>query len=183
MFKIIETGFDSLFIFEPQVFGDERGYFFESYNSAKFKELGIDTNFVQDNESKSVKGVVRGLHFQLKPHAQTKLVRVVSGRIIDVALDLRQNSPTFGLYFPVELSCSNKRQLYIPQGFAHGFSVISDIAIVNYKCDNLYSKEYERGINPSDTNLNIDWKLQNSQQIISQKDINSPPFNKTDFYF
>jgi dTDP-4-dehydrorhamnose 3,5-epimerase len=183
MFKLIETGFNGLLLVEPVVFNDDRGYFFESYNAAKFAELGISTNFVQDNESKSKYGVIRGLHYQLNPYAQTKLVRVVQGRIIDIALDLRRDSQTFGSYYAVELSDNNKRQFYIPKGFAHGFSVISEIAIVNYKCDNFYSKESERGINPLDADLNIDWQIQKSNQIISGKDINSPDFNNVDYFF
>ena len=183
MFKLIETGFNGLLLFEPVVFNDDRGYFFESYNAAKFAEIGITTNFVQDNESKSKYGVIRGLHYQLNPYAQTKLVRVVQGRIIDIALDLRRDSQTFGSYYAVELSDNNKRQFYIPKGFAHGFSVISEMAIVNYKCDNLYSKESERGINPLDVDLNIDWQIQKSNQIISGKDINSPDFNNVDYFF
>ena len=183
MLKKIETGFNGLYVIEPKVFNDERGYFFESYNRQAMSELGIDTIFIQDNESKSSYGVIRGLHFQTEPFAQTKLVRVVHGQIIDLALDLRKESPTFGLYFSVELSDLNKRQLYIPKGFAHGFSVLSDIALVNYKCDNFYAKEYERGINPVDPDLAIDWKIKKRQQIISQKDTMSPDMNSLDAFF
>jgi dTDP-4-dehydrorhamnose 3,5-epimerase len=183
MFKIIETGLGGLVIIEPKIFGDERGYFFESYNASRFNEIGIKTNFVQDNESKSGYGVIRGLHFQLNPHAQTKLVRVIEGCIIDIALDLRSNSPTFGKYYSIELSGENKKQFYIPQGFAHGFSVISECAIVNYKCDDFYAKEFERGINPIDPYLQIDWKIEKSKFILSDKDSNSQSFNLSDIYF
>ena len=183
MFNLVKTGFEGLYIFEPQVFADERGYFFESYNRQRLEENGIKTNFVQDNESKSSYGVIRGLHCQLNPFAQTKLLRVIIGKIIDVALDLRRDSKTFGSFYLVELSDSNKKQFYIPPGFAHGFSVISDYAIVNYKCDNFYSKESERGINPLDTDLNIDWKIEKSMQILSEKDTQSVRFKDVNFYF
>jgi dTDP-4-dehydrorhamnose 3,5-epimerase len=183
MFKLVKTGFEGLYIFEPQVFADERGYFFESYNRQSLEENGIKTNFVQDNESKSSYGVIRGLHCQVNPYAQTKLLRVIVGKIIDVALDLRHDSKTFGSYYLVELSDSNKKQFYIPPGFAHGFSVISDYAIVNYKCDNFYSKESERGINPVDPDLNIDWKIEKSMQILSEKDSQSVRFKDVNFNF
>jgi dTDP-4-dehydrorhamnose 3,5-epimerase len=177
MLKIIDTGFKDLFVFEPKVFEDERGYFFESYNLSRLSGKGIKTDFVQDNESKSSYGVIRGLHYQLPPHAQTKLVRVIVGEILDVVVDIRQNSSTFGTWYSVELSGENKRQIYVPPGFAHGFSVISEYAIVNYKCDNFYAKEFERAINPLDTELKIDWKIENSRQIISNKDEISPKFS------
>jgi dTDP-4-dehydrorhamnose 3,5-epimerase len=171
MLNIIETGFEGLYVFEPKVFEDERGYFFESYNFSRLSEKGIKTDFVQDNESKSSFGVIRGLHYQLPPHAQTKLVRVIVGKIIDVVVDIRQNSQTLGSCYAVELSDFNKRQIYVPPGFAHGFSVISEYAIVNYKCDNFYAKDFERGINPLDPDLKIDWRIDKSMQIISNKDI------------
>ena len=139
--KVLETGFNGLYIVEPTIYNDDRGYFFESYNQRRAMEYGMTSEFIQDNESKSSFGVIRGLHFQIEPYAQTKLVRVVLGRILDIALDLRANSPTYGSYYGVELSAENKRQFYIPKGFAHGFSVLSDVAIVNYKCDNYYHKE------------------------------------------
>jgi dTDP-4-dehydrorhamnose 3,5-epimerase len=183
MLNIIKTGFEGLVILEPKVFEDERGYFFESYNKSGLEKLGININFVQDNESKSAYGVIRGLHYQLNPVAQTKLIRVVSGKIIDIALDLRRNSPTFGTYYMVELSDTNKKQFFIPHGFAHGFSVISDSAVINYKCDNFYSKEHERGINPVDPALGIDWKIDKSKQIISEKDSKAPSFDKVDAFF
>jgi dTDP-4-dehydrorhamnose 3,5-epimerase len=183
MLKIIDTGFRDLYILEPRVFEDERGYFYESYNLSRLKDKGIQTKFVQDNESRSSYGVIRGLHYQLPPFAQTKLLRVVVGKIIDVAVDLRKSSPTFGSYYAVELSGENKRQFYIPQGFAHGFSVISDYAIVNYKCDNFYSKGSERGICPIDPSLNIDWRIEKSKQIISEKDSIAPEFGAIDRFF
>jgi dTDP-4-dehydrorhamnose 3,5-epimerase len=183
MLNIIKTEFEGLIILEPKVFEDERGYFFESYNKSSLEKIGVNINFVQDNESKSAYGVIRGLHYQLNPFAQTKLIRVVSGKIIDIALDLRRNSPTFGSYCTVELSDVNKRQLLIPQGFAHGFSVISNFAVINYKCDNFYSKEHERGINPVDNSLGIDWKIDKAKQIISEKDSKAPLFDKVDAFF
>jgi len=181
--QIIETGFKGLFIIEPNVFNDDRGYFFESYNHRKFSEVGITTSFEQDNESKSSYGVIRGLHFQIEPYAQTKLVRVVSGKILDVALDLRMDSQTYGSYYAIELSAENKRQFYIPKGFAHGFSVISEEAVVNYKCDNYYSKESERGVNILDQELAIDWRIEGSSQIISEKDKIWPDFSKAEMFF
>ena len=139
----IETGFAELLLFEPKVFGDSRGYFFESYNEKTFAENGIKIKFIQDNQSKSSYGVIRGLHFQKNPHAQTKLVRVLSGRILDVVVDLRKNADTYGKCYAVELSAENKRQLLVPKGFAHGFSVLSETAEVLYKCDAFYNKESE----------------------------------------
>lgn len=168
--KIIQTDFPDLLVIEPRVFEDNRGYFFESYNSIKYKEFGIDITFIQDNESKSSKGVIRGLHYQLSPFAQTKLIRVVSGRILDVAVDIRQNSPTFGKHFCIELSSENKRQLLVPKGFAHGFSVLSETATVFYKCDNYYNPEAERGLRYNDPQLGIDWKLDKEDEIVSSKD-------------
>ena len=172
--KITETFIQGLLIIEPQLFEDERGYFFESYNKVKYFSEGFDTEFVQDNESKSVKGVIRGLHYQLEPYAQSKLVRVVQGIIFDVAVDLRKDSPTYGKWFGLELNDTNKKQLFIPRGFAHGFSVLSETAVVSYKCDNVYNKESERSINCNDPYLKIDWKIAPSQQIISEKDKLTP---------
>jgi dTDP-4-dehydrorhamnose 3,5-epimerase len=183
MLNIIETGFEGLFVFEPKVFDDERGYFFESYNLSRLTANGIKCDFVQDNESKSSYGVIRGLHYQLPPHAQTKLVRVIVGKILDVVVDIRRNSKTFGSYYSVELSGENKRQIYVPPGFAHGFSVLSEYAIVNYKCDNFYAKEFERGINLLDPNLNIDWKIEKPKQIVSSKDESSPNFSDAKDFF
>jgi dTDP-4-dehydrorhamnose 3,5-epimerase len=180
--KIIETGFEGLYIIEPQIFNDERGYFFESYNYQKLSEFQLNTKFIQDNESKSEYGVIRGLHYQIEPYAQTKLLRVVQGKIMDVALDLRRNSATFGLYFSIELSSENKRQFYIPKGFAHGFSVLSRETIVNYKCDNYYNKNAERGVNIMDSRLQIDWQIEKSKQIISEKDLLLPEIIDAEFF-
>lgn len=166
----IETGFDGLLILEPRVFADERGYFFESYNEAAHTKLGLHYHWVQDNQSSSMYGVIRGLHFQKPPHAQTKLVRVLQGQILDVVVDLRRDQPTYGKYFSVILSEENKKQLMVPKGFAHGFSVLSQAAQVMYKCDGLYNKESEAGIIYNDPALNIDWKLDPSAIIVSDKD-------------
>ena len=181
--KIIETGFKGLNLIQPKIFTDQRGYFFESYKQEALHRAGIEFNPVQDNESKSVYGVIRGLHYQLEPYAQAKLFRVVLGRIYDVAVDLRRNSPTFGKWFGVELDSENKLQLFIPEGFAHGFSVLSDIAVIHYKCNNFYNSEYERGINVFDPELNIDWKLKDVQPILSQKDRNHPFFKDAERNF
>lgn len=165
-----QTPIKDLVIFEPRVFEDERGYFFESYNQKLFEENGIDAKFIQDNQSKSSFGVLRGLHFQNPPFAQAKLVRVLSGKVLDVAVDLRPESATFGKYFGIELSAENKKQLFIPRGFGHGFVVLSDTAEFAYKCDNLYSKEHESGIIYNDSDLNIDWQIETGNLIISEKD-------------
>lgn len=166
----IETGLPGLLIFEPRVFVDSRGYFFESYSKATFKEAGIDADFVQDNESKSQRGVLRGLHYQLNPMSQAKLVRVVEGEVMDVVVDIRKGSPTFGKQFSLLLTAENKKQLFIPRGFAHGFSVISETCIFQYKCDNYYSKENEGGILYNDPELNIDWGMDINNAIVSDKD-------------
>lgn len=166
----IQTGIQGLIIFEPRVIEDSRGYFFESYNSNLFKENGIDVDFVQDNQSSSSFGVIRGLHYQLPPHAQSKLVRVLSGRILDVVVDIRTGSATFGKVYSIELSAENKKQLFVPKGFAHGFSVLSDRAEVMYKCDEFYNKESERGLMYNDQMLNIDWQIPRGDEIISEKD-------------
>ncbi len=181
--EIIKTKIPGLLVVEPTVFTDDRGYFFESYQSARYVDAGIDAGFIQDNESKSVRGVVRGLHYQLGEFAQAKLVRVVQGSVFDVAVDLRKGSPTFGEWFGIELNDKNKKQLFVPRGFAHGFSVLSETAIFSYKCDNLYKKEAERSINPFDTELNIDWHLEDSQQIISGKDRQAPAFKNAEINF
>ncbi len=170
----IKTDFPGLFIIEPAVFEDSRGYFFESYNEKAFAAEGIDIKFIQDNQSRSAYGVIRGLHYQLAPHAQTKLVRALSGKILDVVVDIRKGSPMYGRVFSLELSAENKKQLLIPQGFAHGFSVISETAEVLYKCDAFYHKESEAGICLNDTDLNIDWKVQAGKAIISEKDMKYP---------
>jgi dTDP-4-dehydrorhamnose 3,5-epimerase len=165
-----QTPIQDLIIFEPKVFEDERGYFFESYNQKLFEENGIEAKFIQDNQSKSSFGVLRGIHFQKPPFAQAKLVRVLSGKVLDVAVDLRPESATFGKYFGIELSAENKKQLFIPRGFGHGFVVLSDTAEFAYKCDNLYSKEHESGIIYNDADLKIDWQIETSELIISDKD-------------
>lgn len=170
------TDIPGLLIFEPNVFEDSRGYFFEAYNENIFKQQGLDLRFVQDNQSKSSFGVIRGLHYQLNPFAQTKLVRVVDGKILDVAVDLRKNSPTYSKHFAIELSADNKKQLLIPPGFAHGFSVLSETAIVFYKCDAFYNKENEAGIRYNDTALSIDWKISAGKEIVSEKDLQLPLF-------
>lgn len=166
----ITTEIPGLLVFEPKVFADSRGYFFESYNANIFRQEGVDIVFVQDNQSSSCYGVIRGLHYQLNPHAQTKLVRVLSGQILDVAVDMRKGSPTFGHAFTIELSAENKKQLFVPKGFAHGFSVLSEKAEVLYKCDGFYNKESEGGIRFDDPSLNIDWKVPVDKAIISDKD-------------
>lgn len=166
-----ETKLKGCFVLEPAVFADERGYFMESFNEERFKSaIGNEIDFVQDNQSFSSKGVIRALHYQVGEYAQSKLVRVLSGKVLDIAVDLRKNSPTFGEHFSIELSCKNKKQLFIPKGFAHGFVVLSDTAEFFYKCDNYYNKESEGGIIFSDPSLNIDWKLPHEQLIVSEKD-------------
>jgi dTDP-4-dehydrorhamnose 3,5-epimerase len=174
--KIITTDIEGLFILEPSVFGDSRGYFLESWNKNLLKEKGIDFNPVQFNESGSAYGVIRGLHYQLNPYAQSKLVRVISGEVLDVAVDLRKNSPTYGKYHSVRLSSENKKQFLIPKGFAHGFSVLSDFAIFAYMCDEYYQQSFERGITLNDEFLNIDWLIPENKRIISQKDLSHPDF-------
>ncbi len=172
----IETGLPDLKVFEPKVFADARGYFFEVFNQNTFSEAGISSVFVQDNESKSNRGVVRGLHYQHEPFAQAKLVRVVKGKVLDVVLDIRKGSPTFGKVYAIELTEANKLQLYIPRGFAHGFSVLEDETIFQYKCDNFYSKESEGGISYNDPSLNIDWKINDADAVVSDKDKILPLF-------
>ena len=169
-----DTSIPDLFVFEPKIFEDARGYFFESFNSALFAEKNINTNFVQDNQSKSTFGVLRGLHYQMNPFAQAKLVRVISGEVLDVAVDIRQNSPTYGQHFSILLSAENKKQLYIPRGFAHGFIVLSETAEFFYKCDNYYSKEHDAGIIYNDSILKIDWTLETDKILVSEKDKNLP---------
>ncbi len=181
--KIIKTHLPGLVVIEPRVFEDDRGYFFESYRYENYIEAGITEPFIQDNESKSVRGVIRGLHYQLGEFAQAKLVRVVQGSVYDVAVDLRKGSPTFGEWFGIELSENNKKQLFVPRGFAHGFSVLSESAIFTYKCDNIYNSEAERSVNPFDTKLGIDWKLDGSEQIVSDKDKQAPNFDNAEMNF
>jgi len=175
--KLIETKIPDLVIIEPTVFRDTRGYFFESYNQKKFEEIVGKISFVQDNESQSSKGVLRGLHFQKPPYDQAKLVRCIEGSILDVAVDIRNSSKTFGKHVKVELSGDNKRQLFIPKGFAHGFIVLSDFAVFAYKVDNIYAPEYDAGIKWDDRELSIDWGIENSQVVVSTKDSKLPNLN------
>lgn len=172
--NIIETEIQGVYIIEPKVFGDSRGYFFESYSRREFEAKVGPVEFVQDNESKSCYGVVRGLHFQRPPHAQAKLVRVVKGKVLDVAVDLRKDSPTYGRHVSVELSEDNHRQVFIPKGFAHGFSVLSEEAVFQYKCDDYYAPETECAIAWNDPELNIDWRIPADQVILSEKDKRHP---------
>lgn len=181
--NIIETPIPGLLIIEPRVFADERGYFFESFNEAAFEKNGLVSCYLQDNESKSQRGVIRGLHYQLAPYAQTKLVRVIQGSVYDVAVDLRQGSPTFGQWYGLEISAENKKQLYIPKGFAHGFSVLSEHAIFSYKCDNLYHPASERGIRFDDPQLGIDWQINEADAVISGKDLHNPAFAEAEMNF
>lgn len=168
--NFIKTNLPGVIIVEPKIFKDDRGYFFESYNEQEFIKNGITNKFVQDNQSKSSYGVVRGLHCQIGDHAQAKLVRVLYGTVLDIAVDIRPNSPTFGKYVAVELSDENKRQLFIPRGFLHGFSVLSDTAVFAYKCDNFYHKESEFSIRYDDPDINIDWRIPANKIITSEKD-------------
>ncbi len=170
--EVIKSDIEGLIILKPKVFGDERGYFFESYNEEVYRKAGIDYLFLQDNISKSKKGTIRGLHYQVGDKAQGKLCKVIYGKVLDVAVDIRFGSPTFGKYFSSELSEDNHTQLWIPPGFAHGFSVLSDEAIFSYKCTALYSKENERAILYNDKDLNINWKVDNP--IVSEKDLKAP---------
>ncbi len=172
-----ETGLPGLMVYTPRVFEDNRGYFFESYNANIFAQEGIDIKFVQDNQAKSSYGVVRGLHFQNPPYAQTKLIRVLQGSIIDGVVDIRHGSPTFGKSFFIELSAENKKQILVPKGFAHGYSVISEEAEVMYKCDAFYNKNVEGGILINDPSLGIDWRIPADQQILSEKDLNLQPLS------
>jgi dTDP-4-dehydrorhamnose 3,5-epimerase len=180
---IEKTFIEDLVIINPAVFEDSRGYFFEAYNQAKFHENGVDYQFIQDNQSFSRRGVIRGLHLQINPFAQAKLVRVLEGEILDVAVDLRKNSPTYGQHFSVILSATNKKQLMVPHGFAHGFSVLSETASVLYKVDQLYHKESERGIRYDDPTLAIDWQLSPEEVIVSEKDLVLPGFKDIDWEF
>lgn len=168
--NIIKTSIEGLVILEPRLFQDDRGYFFESFNQGEFESKVCQTTFVQDNESKSSYGVIRGLHFQKSPFAQSKLVRVIRGAVLDVAVDIRKGSPTFGKHVSVELTEDNHRQFFIPRGFAHGFSVLSGEVIFQYKCDNFYHPEAEGAIAWNDPDLNIDWKIPTEKAILSEKD-------------
>jgi dTDP-4-dehydrorhamnose 3,5-epimerase len=181
--ELINTGFQDLILIKPAVFEDSRGYFYESYNKASLKKAGINCNFVQDNQSSSIRGVIRGLHYQLMPFAQSKLIRVLNGTIFDVAVDLRIGSSTYGKWFGAELSSENMMQLFIPQGFAHGFSVLSEKAVVLYKTDDFYKKEAERGIRFDDPVLKIDWNLNPAGILVSEKDLTLPLFNEAEANF
>jgi dTDP-4-dehydrorhamnose 3,5-epimerase len=182
--QFTRTKIEDVVIIEPKVHGDDRGYFVETFRADKLEEfLGFKLNFGQDNESKSSKGVLRGLHYQLPPHAQTKLVRVIQGRVLDVAVDIRRNSPTFGQHVAVELSAENKKQLLVPRGFAHGFVVLEDDTIFAYKVDNYYSPECDRGIAFDDESLNIDWILKKEELKLSEKDTKQPKLNETNDLF
>ena len=172
--KVIKTDIEGLAVIEPSVFSDARGYFFEAFNQKAFNEEVAPVEFVQDNESKSSYGVVRGLHFQRPPYAQAKLVRVVRGRVLDVAVDLREGSPTYGKHFSVELSDENHRMLFIPRGFAHGFSVLSEEVVFQYKCDNYYHPESEGAIAWNDPDLGIDWGIPEDKVVLSAKDAKNP---------
>lgn len=181
--KVIKTDIDGVLILEPKVFNDTRGYFFESYNERDFNTLVGKVNFIQDNESRSQYGVLRGLHFQKGEHSQAKLVRVVRGKVYDVAVDLRKSSPTFGKYVGVELTEDNHRQFFIPRGFAHGFAVMSDIAVFQYKCDNLYAPESEGAIMWNDPDLNINWPVEADKVILSEKDKHHPFLKDSEYFF
>ena len=180
----VETTFiQDLVVLTPDVFEDSRGYFFEGYNKNKLSALGIDIEFVQDNQSFSQRGTLRGLHYQNPPYAQTKLVRVLQGEIMDVAVDLRKDSPTYGQHFAIRLSSENKKQLLVPQGFAHGFSVLSETAVVLYKCDQFYNKASEGGIRFDDPTLAIDWGMDLKEAIVSDKDVVLPSFEACNSQF
>lgn len=181
--KVIDTAIEGVKIIEPTVFGDHRGYFFESFSQREFEEKVCKTVFVQDNESKSKYGVLRGLHFQKAPYAQAKLVRVVQGRVLDVAVDIRKGSPTFGKHVAVELSDENKRQIFIPKGFAHGFVVLSETVVFQYKCDNYYAPESEAGIAWDDSALEIDWKIPVEDILLSEKDKKNPLLAESEALF
>ena len=174
--EVIKTNIDGLLIIKPDVFGDDRGYFFETYSKRKYAEYGIEEDFVQDNISKSLKGTIRGLHYQVGDKAQGKLCHVIKGKVLDVAVDIRFDSPTFGQYFSIELTGEDKTQLWIPPGFAHGFSVLSDEVLFVYKCTNYYSKPDDRAILYNDPQLNIDWKVENP--IVSEKDLKAKLINE-----
>lgn len=180
--KITETAIPEVKLIEPRLFGDNRGYFFESWNRSRYESGGVCCDFMQDNESKSGFGVLRGLHFQAAPYTQAKLVRVLSGRVLDVALDIRRGSPTFGRHVAVELSGENKLQLFIPRGFAHGFAVLSAEALFAYKCDNPYMPSHERGIAFDDPELGIDWQLNQAEAILSARDRRNPRFADAELF-
>ncbi len=181
--KVIPTAIEGVVVIEPDLFGDERGYFFESFSERRFCEQVRSVRFVQDNESKSAYGVLRGLHFQKPPHAQSKLVRVIKGEVLDVAVDIRRGSPTFGQHVAVELTAENHRQLFIPRGFAHGFSVLSDEAIFQYKCDNYYAPQSEGSVAWNDPDLAIDWRIPTDKVLLSEKDRHHPCLKEAEWLF
>jgi len=181
--EIIKTPIKDLFIIKPRVFNDPRGFFFETYNKKTYNELGINLNFCQDNQSKSSYGVIRGLHYQLNQHSQSKLVSVVNGAVWDVAVDLRKDSPTFGQWYGVELTEENHLQFLVTKGFAHGFSVLSETAVFTYKCDDFYNPTLERGISYNDPALSIDWKIPADKAIISEKDTKHPLLKDAELNF
>lgn len=175
--NVIKTDIEGVVVIEPRVFDDARGYFFESYSKRRFDEAVRPVEFVQDNESMSTRGVIRGLHFQRPPFSQSKLVRCVRGAVLDVVVDIRRGSPTYGSHVAVELTGENRRQLFVPRGFAHGFAVLSDEAVFQYKCDNYYHPESEGGISIADRSLGIDWRIDPAEAILSEKDIRNPMFS------
>ena len=181
--EVIKTGIEGVVIIEPRIFKDSRGYFFESYSKREFDEKVCPIDFVQDNESMSTRGVMRGLHFQRPPFTQSKLVRCVKGRVLDVAVDIRKGSPTFGKHVAVELSEENHRQFFVPRGFAHGFAVLSDVAVFQYKCDNYYHPEADGGISIADTSLGIDWRIDSATAVLSEKDLKHPLLKNFDTPF
>ncbi len=181
--EVIKSDIEGVVIIEPRIFYDDRGYFYESFSDREFREKVCNTIFVQDNQSKSSYGVIRGLHFQRAPHAQSKLVRVIKGKVLDVAVDIRRGSPTYGKHVAVELTENNHRQLFIPRGFAHGFVVLSQEVIFQYKCDNFYNKESEGAIMWNDPDLGVDWGISESEAILSDKDMESPLFKDFDSPF
>ncbi|MBQ8542997.1 MAG: dTDP-4-dehydrorhamnose 3,5-epimerase [Bacteroidaceae bacterium] len=181
--EVIKTEIEGVVIIEPRIFKDERGYFYESFSQREFEEKVCKTVFVQDNQSKSSYGVLRGLHFQKPPYCQSKLVRCIKGAVLDVAVDIRKGSPTFGKYVAVELTEDNHRQFFVPRGFAHGFAVLSDEAVFQYKCDNFYNKESEGSVAWNDESLAIDWKIDMNKVILSEKDKQSKPLATTDYLF
>lgn len=181
--KKTETGFRDLVVLEPKIFKDNRGYFFESFNRNIFKELNLPVDFDQDNQSQSQFGTIRGLHYQIAPHSQAKLVRVLQGKIYDVAIDLRKGSPTYGKWYGIELSEDNMKQLYVPHGFAHGFSVLSETTTILYKCEGFYNSEAERGIMFNDEELGIEWQLETDDVILSTKDKVLPAFKDSEHNF
>lgn len=183
LMKITETELPGLLLINPRIFEDSRGYFYESYNYRNFRENGLDYNFVQDNQSRSPRNVIRGLHYQLTPFAQNKLLRVTEGAVFDVVVDLRKNSPSYGKWWGHEISAENKLQLFIPGGFAHGFAVISEWATVLYKTDEFYNPQYERGINYADKSLGIEWRVEPGTEIVSAKDMNAPVLSEADNNF